>query len=312
VLGGLACARIGIVSQVTDDSAIRRAAFEYVNVVTGGGERPITWRELQRFEFRGRQIHLVSQQGIFKPAVLELPISIRTTAPAPDGSRPYEDEVSDDGMLLYKYRGTDPTHRENVLLRRAMESGTTLLYLQGVAKGVYDASGAAIIDDDPGGLVFGVALLPLQGVTAGLGLDLDLAQRRYYLTEVKKRANQQSFRYSVLRAYRTQCSICRLRHEELLDAAHIVADARGGLPVVTNGLSMCKIHHAAFDHNIVGVRPDMVAEVRTDVLEEVDGPMLEHGIQAVHGRKLIIPRNTSSRPDAENLERRYSEFRQAG
>ena len=89
-------------------------------------------------------------------------------------------------------------------------------------------------------------------------------------------------------------------------------DSAGGQPVVTNGLSMCKIHHAAFDHNIVGVRPDMVAEVRTDVLDEVDGPMLEHGIQAAHGKKLIVPGKASWRPDPTNLEQRYHEFRKAG
>jgi putative restriction endonuclease len=297
---------------VADDSAIRKAAFEYVNAVTEGGEHPISWKQLQGFQFEGRQIHLVSQQGIFKPAALDLPISIRTTSPSADGSRPYEDEISDDGMLCYKYRGTDPNHRENILLRRAMESGTPLLYLQGIAKGIYDASGAAIIEDDPGRLAFGVALFPLAAATVGLGVDLDSMQRRYYLAEVKRRANQQSFRHSVLRAYRTQCAICRLRHEELLDAAHIVADAAGGQPVVTNGLSMCKIHHAAFDHNIVGVRPDMVAEVRTDVLAEVDGPMLEHGIQGIHGRRLIVPSQDRWRPDPAALEQRYEEFREAG
>jgi len=41
---------------------------------------------------------------------------------------------------------------------------------------------------------------------------------------------------------------------------------------VPNGLALCKIHHAAFDMNILGIRPDHVVEIRTDVLEERDGP----------------------------------------
>ncbi len=50
--------------------------------------------------------------------------------------------------------------------------------------------------------------------------------------------------------------MCRLKHVDLLDAAHILSDSDGGQPVVTNGLSLCKIHHAAYDRGIVGVRPD--------------------------------------------------------
>lgn len=294
------------------DQAIRKAAFEFVASATDGGTQPITWDVLQSFYFGGDRVHLVSQQGIFKPAILDLPISIRTTPPGQDGSRPYEDEISDDGFLRYKYRGTDLNHRDNRLLRRAMEAGAPLLYLAGIAKGVYDVSGAAVIEDRPASLSFDVALFPVASVAFGLGLDIESAQRRHYLAVVKRRANQHTFRQVVLRAYRSQCSICRLRHTELLDAAHILPDSSGGHPVVTNGLSMCKIHHAAFDHNIVGVRPDMVAEVRLDVLREVDGPMLEHGIQGIHGRKLIVPRKEAWRPDSTGLEARYEGFRQAG
>ena len=35
--------------------------------------------------------------------------------------------------------------------------------------------------------------------------------------------------------------MCRLHHEELLDAAHILPDAHPlGLPNVSNGLALCK------------------------------------------------------------------------
>jgi putative restriction endonuclease len=57
------------------------------------------------------------------------------------------------------------------------------------------------------------------------------------------------------------------------------------------------------------VRPDGVAEVRADVLEEVDGPMLRHGLQEVHGVRILLPRSPAMRPSAEGLERRYERFR---
>jgi len=46
-----------------------------------------------------------------------------------------------------------------------------------------------------------------------------------------------------------------------------------------NGLALCKLHHAAFDANIIGVTPDLEVTVRLDVLQEIDGPMLQHGLQ---------------------------------
>ena len=38
---------------------------------------------------------------------------------------------------------------------------------------------------------------------------------------------------------------------------------------------MSNLHHAAFDRQIIGVQPDHVVEVRRDVLEEINGPMLQ-------------------------------------
>ena len=33
-----------------------------------------------------------------------------------------------------------------------------------------------------------------------------------------------------------------------------------------------RMHHAAFDHNIIGITPDFDVQVRQDILEEIDGP----------------------------------------
>lgn len=42
------------------------------------------------------------------------------------------------------------------------------------------------------------------------------------------------------RCMRPQCSLCNLRHENLLDAAHIKEDSEGGRPIVPNGVAMCE------------------------------------------------------------------------
>ena len=173
---------------------------------------------------------------------------------------------------------------------------------------------ATIIEDHLESLTFGVMLVTMDVGAIGTinAAALDPATRRHYLALVQRRTGQARFRETVLDAYASKCTLCRLRHRELLDAAHIVSYAEGGTHLVTNGLAFCKIHHAAYDSDIVGVRPDGVAEVRRDVLEETDGPMLRHGLQEVHGVRLLLPRSPALRPSVEGLERRWERFRAAG
>ena len=54
-------------------------------------------------------------------------------------------------------------------------------------------------------------------------------------------------------------------------------------------LTLCKIHHAAFDNNFIGINPDYTIKIRTDLLTETDGPMLKYGIQSLNNTKLILP-----------------------
>ncbi len=82
--------------------------------------------------------------------------------------------------------------------------------------------------------------------------------------------------------------------------------------MVPNGLALCKIHHAAYDRNILGVRPDLQVEVQPRVLAEIDGPMLQHGLQEMAGVRLLVPRRPDARPDRDRLEERYLEFRAVG
>ncbi len=114
-------------------------------------------------------------------------------------------------------------------------------------------------------------------------------------------------------AYQEQCSLCRLHHPELLDAAHIIPDSDAeGEPVVSNGVALCKLHQAAFDRMFFAIRPDYVIEVRPAILAEHDGPMLLVGLQQIHGGRILVPRRAADRPDPARLERRYGEFLRAG
>ena len=84
-----------------------------------------------------------------------------------------------------------------------------------------------------------------------------------------------------------------------------------GEPLIRNGLSLCKLHHAAFDRYFIGIRPDFTLEVREDLRHEKDGPTLQHAIQGLHDSRIILPRRVDYRPGVELLEQRYKRFRQA-
>jgi putative restriction endonuclease len=254
----------------------------------------------------------VDQRGIRKPAVLDAALSIRTTYTPPDEVPPYEDAEGLDGLMRYKYFGDDPRHSDNVALRRAYEQRLPLIWFVGVARALYlPRYPVWLVADEPEKLQVAVAL---DGAQLLIRPEVPLAdeQRRYVERLTKVRLHQPLFRARVLQAYDNTCAVCRLRHTELLDAAHILRDGHPrGLPVVPNGLGLCKIHHGAYDRNIIGVRPDLVVEVRHDILKEIDGPMLRHGLQEMAGVRLVAPRARAAQPDRSALEERYEEFRQS-
>lgn len=287
---------------------VRKAAFTWLELQLArfGDTLPRTALE-QGFDFQGARVRLVGPQGIFKPAQIKyFPLSIATTT-----AGPYQDSFDSDGNYLqYSYRGTDPEHHENRRLRDAMLNRVPLIYLFSTVPGKYLAVFPVyVVGDDPGRLRFTVAADDLVDMNYERD-DADDSIRRIYVTrQVRQRLHQRSFRDRVLRAYRETCSVCRLRHTRLLDAAHIVPDAdEGGEPVVSNGLSLCKIHHAAFDGEYFGIRSDYRIVVKPEILEEKDGPMLRHGLQEINDRKIIVPRQLNQRPDPERLEQRFTTF----
>jgi putative restriction endonuclease len=172
-----------------------------------------------------------------------------------------------------------------------------------------------IVRDHPEDLSFSVAVddAAHAGHLVGVGTVSESPdiRREYVTTLARRRLHQEAFRERVIAAYQRQCALCRLRHEELLDAAHIVPDSEPeGEPVVSNGLSLCRLHHAAFDRFFVGVRPDYVIEIRPDLLTERDGPTLRHAIQALHGQRIILPRRKEQHPSVVLLANRYERFRE--
>jgi len=140
----------------------------------------------------------------------------------------------------------------------------------------------------------------------------DPLERQYAVRETRVRLHQARFRGRILIAYSSRCTICRLKEARLLDAAHIAADVEArGEPLVSNGLSLCSIHHRAFDQDLVGISPDYSVHVSQRLLEDEDGPMLEL-LKAFHASTIELPTRRAWQPDRERLAERFERFRAAG
>jgi putative restriction endonuclease len=190
-----------------------------------------------------------------------------------------------------------------------MSAQLPIIYFYGVRPGRYlPFFPVYIVGDHPDAREFSLDLTGIPFVAPDL-VASEAPAREYRSRVVKDRIHQAGFRETVMSAYTNHCAVCRLKRVELVEAAHIVPDSLGGPPVVTNGMALCKLHHAAFDRNVLGIRPDLTVAIRKDVLDEVDGPMLAHGLKDFHGRVLMhLPRRLEHRPDIGFLEQRWSAF----
>ena len=305
---------------IDGEQRLRAAAFAHLDQLSDRGTPLVRQDDLRAFMFEGRPVRLMATQtGIWRPKGRTAALSFRTVYCPDPSQRPYDDEEGLDGYLRYQWRYKDPDDpanfglADNRAMRAAMTLGLPLIWFQGVATGLYlPVYPVKLVDEEPEHLQFVVAL---DDASERLRADLeenDPALVRQYATRVvRERLHQPMFRERVLFAYQERCAICRLAHRRLLDAAHVLPDAKGGKPVVTNGIAMCKIHHAAYDVDIFGISPTYRVGVRPDVLEETDGPTLRHTLQAINDQLIELPSRRAARPDPDLLQIRWRQFQEA-
>ena len=294
------------------------AALRYLREREGG---VVTTKGLEEgFAFGGERIAFRNpQKGIWRPRQLSAlsgaALTLVTVQPRAGRPRPYDDQIaSDQDYFVYRYEGEDPAYWTNEAVRRAFELQRPLIYLYGITPGVYDPIFPCYVTADvPSALAFHLTpdLESLRPIAEAAPPQLEV-QRAYAMRAVKVRLHQRRFRELVVGAYKCRCSVCTLGHWQLLDAAHILPDREErGFAEIPNGLALCRIHHAAFDANILGVDADHKVHIRGDVLKEHDGPMLKHGLQEMHGQLITVPRDSRLQPKLEYLEERFARFRAA-
>ena len=304
---------------VGEPSGLRQAAIEWLHHRTADGQEVLTREDIADFAYLGEPFRLIeAQKGIWLPGGFDYALSIRTAFTRIGDTPPYEDEIGSDGLIKYAWEKGGRDSRGNVALRNAMHDRVPVIWFIGVGMSPARYQVVApvyVVGEEPALQRFVIVPADLESMNAleRTATPIEEQMRVYQQQVTRRRVHQPVFRSQVLAAYEDRCAVCSLRHRSLLDAAHIVPDSHEqGIASVVNGMSLCKIHHAAFDSNFLGVRPDLVVEIRRDLLDEVDGPMLKHGLQELHGRKLMaVPSATAARPRPDLLEIKYEMFRRA-
>lgn len=287
----------------------RESLFNRVSELANTHDGMLSRQELSEFVYDGEIVRLIDPQGgIWNPGAswtaspaLFATLSINTTL-----SGIYDDQEVADGLWRYDYQ-SGGVEGKNTKLRKAWELQLPIIWFRQQEIGRrYVPYLVYVVDDFP---ELGYCL-----ISPDLSLSLaiktgDDIQKRYALREMKQRLHQPAFRAKVLSAYGVRCAVCNLQMGALLEGAHITPDSDPNSSTkVNNGISLCKIHHSAYDATLLGIDTDFSIHIRADVMQESDGPMLKYGLQEMHGKDLILPSQQDHWPDLSRLSHRFHEF----
>jgi putative restriction endonuclease len=292
------------------DDDVRSSCFAALDVLQAKYGVELPYSALRDgFSIRGQRVPFFNRAvGIYRASVQRGPAALSITSAF--AQRRYQDEGTEDGVL-YRYQDGPIDNHFNTALRSAYELRAPLVYFIGTRPNSYRPEYPAFVEEDfPADRTTLISFGEMRGpYDEREPVHLaDPLERRYKVREAKQRLHQVQFRGAVLTAYRERCTICTLKEVRLLDAAHITADAEEhGEPLVSNGLSLCSIHHRAFDEDLIGISPDREVHVSHRLLDDEDGPMLEL-LKGFHGRRIVEPSARSSRPDPLRLAERFERF----
>ncbi|MDE0625347.1 MAG: HNH endonuclease [Bryobacterales bacterium] len=308
------------------DLHIRLKAFEHVRALERRF-KSLKWSRIEAgFDFEGERIHLATRaKGIFKPRQMSTLLSIKTVIPRVGRKFWYDDQhqanqaaFEERDHFPYAFEGGGPKAHGNALMRHAWEKEIPIIYFFPLAPGRYQPIVPAFINGwdpvaaecrvCPGNLALGSPTIDQKLPS----LSESEVERRYSMRLTRQRLHQSLFRQAVLDAYDGQCAISGLPERSLLDAAHIVEDRNEklGQPTVQNGLPLSKIHHTAYDSDLIGIDPDYRVHVSERLLELHDGPMLD-ALKGVDGSRIRLPGRPEDNPDPQRLEHRFERFRAA-
>ncbi len=121
--------------------------------------------------------------------------------------------------------------------------------------------------------------------------------------ESEKKIREPGFRRTIMRIYDYTCAVCKLQiltlnGESVTEAAHIIPFNKSNNDDVRNGISLCKLHHWAFDRYLFSVDESYIITV-SDLMTE-KGPT-EWKLTTLNGKGILLPKLEELYPAQEAL-----------
>jgi len=268
--------------------------------------RLFTRNDLVSFTVDNKPVEILHPiDGPVKPQGFDVPVSL--TLPLSVPADTLISGIDDTGILRYHRRHQKASsHRaQQQELLSALEARVPLIIFAPVGDDTYQAVFPVYLHrylyrDQVFELDFSAAYLPI-----GLGSAPEY-ERRWTFGTARQRVHQPVFRRDVMQAYNNQCAVCGLGIAHLLDAAHIIPDRdEHGIASVTNGIALCKNHHAAYDGGLLAVTEDLTIQISAPVMSSEPGEAIDRILRDYDGRKLaVIPFDPARRPNPKFLTRR--------
>ena len=290
-----------------EQAEIRQDIFRWLDNEVEQNSGVLTRKAIESYHYRGTPLKLANPgKGIWNPKDFDSTLSI-----VHKYGGPYDDELTDGSYLKYHYEASNPDAGSNPKLRKAARDGVPLVYFHGIADGIYlPYYPVFIVEDRYDERVVIVALD--EALVPSISSDDAEIQRKYVERIVRTRVHQREFRQKIILAYDYTCAICRLKNAQLLDAAHITPDSSAdGIAFVPNGLALCKLHHAAYDRDLLGIDQEHRVHIAQRLLAGTPSEAMDTAFGAYVGKSLHIPKSKGLRPDGLRLATRFEQFEES-
>lgn len=130
-------------------------------------------------------------------------------------------------------------------------------------------------------------------------------ERKSIISQIVRKYREYDFRRRVLNAYGHQCAACGVQLE-LIDAAHIIPVAEPtSTDETTNGIAFCKLHHAAYDRNLMSFDHRYRIEVSDRQIERLTDANLSGGLRQFQRNlrdAIILPADRRDYPNPDYIK----------
>jgi putative restriction endonuclease len=131
-------------------------------------------------------------------------------------------------------------------------------------------------------------------------------EREKVVSQIVRRYRAADFRKRVLGAYNNRCAVCGVQLE-LIDAAHIVPVVEStSTDETNNGIALCKLHHVAFDRNLISFDEHYRIELSQSKIQTLTARNLNAGANEFQQNlrpMLILPSDRRDFPAQINISR---------